>query len=101
MANTSAVYARIDTDLKKGAEEILAQLGISPSTAISMYYSQIMMKKGIPFNVQVSYPKPLALGSMTREQIDAELQKGIDSIKAGRVYTADEVEAMLKKEFGI
>ena len=30
MANTSAVYARIDTNLKDNAEGILSQLGISP-----------------------------------------------------------------------
>ena len=31
MANTSAVYARIDMELKENAEGILSQLGISPS----------------------------------------------------------------------
>ena len=36
MANTSAVYARIDTNLKDNAESILSQLGISPSSAIQM-----------------------------------------------------------------
>ena len=34
MANTSAVYARIDTNLKDNAESILSQLGISPSREI-------------------------------------------------------------------
>ena len=43
MANTSAVYARIDTQLKKNAEEILSQLGITPSSAIQMLYSQIVL----------------------------------------------------------
>ena len=41
------------------------------------------------------------VGAMTREQLDAELQKGVDSIKAGKVYSADEVDAVLAKEFGI
>ena len=36
MANTSAVYARIDTNLKDNAESILSQLGISPSSAIQV-----------------------------------------------------------------
>ena len=36
MANTTAVYARIDTKLKENAEEILSQLGITPSCAIQM-----------------------------------------------------------------
>lgn len=101
MANTSAVYARIDTSLKENAEKILSQLGVSPSSAIQMLYSQIVLTKGIPFDVHLPSAKPLAAGAMTREQFDAELQKGVDSIKAGKVYSADEVNAVLAKEFGI
>lgn len=101
MANTSAVYARIDTNLKDSAEGILSQLGISPSSAIQMLYSQIVLKKGMPFELRLPSSKPLDIDTMTREQIDAELQKGIESIKAGKVYSADEVDEMLAKEFGI
>lgn len=101
MANTSAVYARIDTNLKDSAEGILSQLGISPSSAIQMLYSQIVLKKGMPFDLRLPSSKPLDIDTMTREQIDAELQKGIDSIKAGKVYPADEVDEVLAKEFGI
>lgn len=39
--------------------------------------------------------------TLTREQLDAELQKGLDSIKTGKVFSADEVDAALAKEFGI
>ena len=39
---TTPVYARIDTNLKENAEAILAQLGITPSSAIQMMYSQIV-----------------------------------------------------------
>ena len=101
MANTSAVYARIDTNLKDSAEEILSQLGISPSSAIQMLYSQIVLKKGMPFDLRLPASKPLAVGAMTGEQLDAELRKGVDSIKAGRVYSADEVDEALAKEVGI
>ena len=46
--------------------------------------------------------KPVAVGAITREQrTDEQLQKGIDSIKAGKVYSADEVDAILAKEFDI
>ena len=45
MANTSAVYARIDTGLKENAESILSQLGITPSGAIQMLYSQIVLTR--------------------------------------------------------
>ena len=34
MANTTALYARIDSDLKENAENVLQQLGITPASAI-------------------------------------------------------------------
>ena len=101
MANTTAVYARIDTKLKDNAESILSQLGISPSSAIQMLYSQIVLKKGIPFDLKLPSSEPLAVGAMTKKQLDKELQKGVDSINTGNVYSADEVDTILAKEFGI
>lgn len=101
MANTSAVYARIDTNLKEHAEGILSQLGITPSSAIQMLYSQIVLKNGMPFDLCLPSSKPSAVNTLTREQLDAELQKGLDSIKAGKAFSPDEVDAALAKEFGI
>ena len=43
---------------------------------------------------------PIAIGKMTKEQIEAEIIKGIESAKE-RTYSLDEVEKMLKAEFGI
>ncbi|MDO5412602.1 MAG: type II toxin-antitoxin system RelB/DinJ family antitoxin [bacterium] len=101
MANTSAVYARIDSNLKESAESILQQLGISPSSAIQMLYSQIVLTRGLPLDLRLPSRKPTAIGGMSREEVDAELMKGMDSLKSGKAYTADEVDAELKREFGI
>ena len=101
MANTSAVYARIDSNLKESAESILQQLGISPSSAIQMLSSQIVLTRGLPLDLRLPSRKPTAIGGMSREEVDAELMKGMDSLKSGKAYTADEVDAELKREFGI
>lgn len=101
MANTSAVYARIDTNLKENAESILSQLGISPSSAIQMLYSQIVLTKGLPLDLHLPLIKPTAGGGMSRAELDTELTKGMESLKSGRTYTADEVDAELAREFGI
>lgn len=100
MANTSVIYARVDTTLKESAEQILDKLGITPSGAIQMFYRQVVMNRGIPFDLKLAEKRPTAIGGMSREALDAELMKGIESLKDG-VYTADEVDAMLAKEFGI
>lgn len=101
MANTSPVYARIDTNLKENAESILQQLGISPSSAIQMLYSQIVLTRGLPFDLHLPTKKPTAIGGMSQEELDAELMKGIESLKSGKTYTPDEVDAELAREFGI
>ena len=76
MANTTAVYARIDTKLKDNAESILSQLGISPSSAIQMLYSHIVLKKGIPFDLKLPSSEPLAVGAMTKKTVRQRASKG-------------------------
>jgi len=101
MANTTAVYARIDADLKESAESILSKLGITPTSAIQMLYSQIVLHQGMPFELKLPDSAPVAIGNLSKEQLDIELQKGVDSLKSGRGLSADEVDDMLRKEFGI
>ena len=67
MSNTTAVYARIDTELKNNAEGIMAQLGITPSSAIQMLYSQVVLQRGLPFELRLPKSKPLALGEMSTD----------------------------------
>ncbi len=101
MANTSAVYARIDTGLKENAEGILSQLGITPASAIQMLYSQIVLQRGLPFEPRLPVAVPTAIGGLSREELDREITKGVDSLRAGRGISADEVDAVLAREFGI
>ena len=64
-----------------------------------MLYSQIVRTRGLPFDLHLHYRKPTAIGGMSDEGLDAELNKGFESLKEGKVYTADEVDRMLKDEF--
>ncbi len=101
MANTAPVYARIETGLKENAEGILAQLGISPSEAIKMLYTQIVLVKGMPFQSKLAETNHFSAQGITKAELDAELQKGVDSIKNGRTHSVEDVDRMLSEEFGI
>ena len=68
-----------------------------------MLYSQIVLQKGMPFELRLpanKQEKPLALGSITRDELDKELQKGLDSLRSGKSYSADEVDQFFAKEYG-
>ena len=98
MANTNAVYARIDSTLKENAEHILGQLGISPSSAIQMLYSQIVLQNGIPFELRLPNRKPpISLDRLSKEELDVELQKGMNSLQNDKCYSVEEVDALLAK----
>ena len=92
MANTATVYARIDPQLKSDAEEVLSELGVSPSAVVQMLYSQIRLTRGIPFEIKLPPRTPVALSALTDEQLEAELKKGIDNVSAGRVRPAGDAD---------
>ena len=54
-----------------------------------MLYSQIKLTRSIPFGIKLPEKLPLSLAELTTEQLNAELQKGYDSILAGKSYSAD------------
>ena len=98
---TANVFTRVDPETKEQAEAILNQLGIPMSNAIGMFLKQIVMQRGIPFDMKIPASVPVAIGSMTKEQFDLELQKGMDDIAAGRVISADAVEAEMKSLYSV
>ncbi len=50
---TAIINARVKPDLKSDVEQILSQLGITTTQAITMYFEQIKMTKGIPFQLKI------------------------------------------------
>ncbi|MDR2903105.1 MAG: hypothetical protein LBU77_01140 [Clostridiales bacterium] len=45
--------------------------------------------------------KPLDFNTMTEEELNAEIQKGLDDITAGRVISAKEVREKMKRLMGV
>ena len=101
MANTSVVYARINSDIKREGESVLEKLGISPSSAIQMFYSQIIADRALPFTPHLPARRPLAIDELSDEQLYAEVMSGVESVREGRGIPANEVDRMLAEEFGL
>ena len=53
MAQEARISSRIDADLKSEAEAILEELGVKPSQAITMFYTQIKRQRGLPFELKI------------------------------------------------
>jgi DNA-damage-inducible protein J len=53
MHKTATVNTRIDPLLKERAENILHQVGLSAAEAVRLFYTQICLHKGLPFEARI------------------------------------------------
>lgn len=70
---TATIHSRIQPELKQKAEAVLGQLGVSPTEAIRMFYTQIALRKGLPF--EVSLPNRETVQALTDSRSGRNLEK--------------------------
>jgi addiction module RelB/DinJ family antitoxin len=54
---STAGKSRIDPELKRQAEAVLAEIGLKPRAARELFYKQIIKRRAIPFPVQADSPE--------------------------------------------
>ena len=101
MSKSTNLYVRIEPDLKENAESILTQLGIPMSNAVGMFLKQVVLRRGMPFDVTLPASHPLDISMLTEDEFHAELEKGYADIKKGNLRPAGEAFASLRGELGI
>ena len=53
MSKTATVRARIQPELKDKAEQIFHKLGLTATQAITLFYKQVELREGLPFDVAI------------------------------------------------
>ncbi len=101
MARTSNIYVRVEPDVKTEAENILKELGIPMSNAVAMFLRQVILQRGIPFDMKLPSKKPLNMGELSKEEFDQAISDGMRDFEDGNVYTSEEVKSRLKGKYGI
>lgn len=76
MSKTVTVQARLEPKLKNQADKILASLGINATTAITLFYTQMVRQQGIPIELKVPNAETLAaMQELQDEQFRATTPK--------------------------
>jgi len=50
---SAIINARMEADLKGDVETILKQLGLNATQAITLFYQQVKLHNGIPFDIKI------------------------------------------------
>jgi DNA-damage-inducible protein J len=53
MSKTSTVRARMEPGLKEKAEKVFSKLGLTSTQAITIFYKQVEIRNGLPFDLVI------------------------------------------------
>ena len=81
MSKTDQIQVRIDPKTKAAAEAIFAKLGLKPSEAVRMFYHQVELNQGIPFDVRVPNEETLQAVRDIEENRDLVRHDSLDSFR--------------------
>ncbi|MCM1525415.1 MAG: type II toxin-antitoxin system RelB/DinJ family antitoxin [Ruminococcus sp.] len=84
----TTVSFRIDSDLKTGLEKTCEELGMSMTTAFTVFAKKVTREKRIPFDISID--------RFYSESNTEAIEKSFNQYKEGKVVikTMDELEAM-------
>ena len=101
MAKTTNLSVRLEPGLKEQAESVLGQLGIPVSNAVNIFLKQVVMQRGIPFDVKLPAAKPVEAGALTEAEMNQELVKGYTDFVQGKTKPAAQAFAEIRKDYGL
>lgn len=76
---TSIINARVKPELKGDVEQILSKLGITTTQAITMFFEQIKINRGIPFSLQLPNEET------EQAMLDARENKDLTGLKVDEI----------------
>ena len=77
MSKTAMIRARVDPSLKDVAEGIFDTIGLSVTDAITLFYKQVEMRRGLPFDVVI--PNELTRDTMAETDAGRNLVRSKDA----------------------
>lgn len=89
---------RVEPEIKEQAEVVLSQLGISMSTAMSIYLRQIALQRKIPFEMALPKTQPVVFSSLTDSEFNALMDKAEQSYASGKCADLADFKTELQGE---
>ncbi len=80
MKKSATIRARMEPDLKDRAEYIFRKLGLSTTQALTLFYRQVELRKGLPFEIAIPNETTLRTFEDTDSGREIVLCKDVDDM---------------------
>ena len=85
----NTVSARIDSKLKRDAENLFNELGMNMSTAITVFLKQAIRLRRIPFDIALDVPNAETREALTEANEIASGKQKVKSYKTAKAMVKD------------
>ena len=82
MAKTEMIRARVEPELKREAEELFSSLGLSTTEAITLFYKQVTLHQGLPFQVRMPNAETVEALEQARDRRGLTEYDSLEELKA-------------------
>ena len=82
MAKTAMIRARVEPTLKQQAEECFSELGLSATEAITLFYKQVTLRRGLPFDVRIPNAETIEALQQARDRQGLSEYANLEDLKA-------------------
>ena len=82
MAKTEMIRARVEPELKRQAEELFSELGLSTTEAFTLFYRQVTLHRGLPFSVRMPNVETIEALRQARDGDGLSEYAGLEELKA-------------------
>ena len=82
MAKTAMIRARVEPELKSEVEGVFSELGLSATEAITLFYKQVAIHNGLPFQVRIPNAETMAAIKDANDLTDLIEYSGFDDLIA-------------------
>lgn len=83
MAKTANLTVRLEPEIKEEAEKILSKLGISASNAIDSFYRQIILNRGLPYEIKLPYHRPIDASNLSKDEFKNLIDEALKESENG------------------
>ena len=82
MAKTEMIRARVEPDLKREAEGLFSALGLSATDAITLFYRQVTLHQGLPFDIRIPNATTIEAMKQARDGIGLTEYASMEELEA-------------------
>lgn len=101
MGKTTNLYIRLEPELKEQVELVLGQLGIPVSNAVNMFLKQVVLQRGIPFDIKLPTKKSTGVAELMESELNKELERGYEDYIQGNIKSMEKSFSDIHKDYKI